>query len=61
MTDRNDTAKTDAAAKQTEAKKQLPKTADETNGAAMATVAGAGVAAAAAGAVLLNRRKREQH
>ncbi len=55
---KDDAPKADAV-KQETAKKQLPKTADETNTAAMAVVAGAGVAAVAAGAVLMGRRKNE--
>ena len=55
---KDDAPKADAV-KQENAKEQLPKTADETNTAAMAVAAGAGVAAVAAGAVLMGRRKNE--
>ncbi|MBS5477556.1 MAG: InlB B-repeat-containing protein, partial [Coriobacteriia bacterium] len=56
-TDKKDESKKDESQK----KDQLPKTGDDTNVAGLAAAGAAGVAALGAGAVLLNRRKREQN
>ena len=47
--------------KDTAKKNELPKTGDETNAAGVAVAGAAGVAALGAGALILNRRKREQN
>ena len=58
--DKND-GKDNGKKDESQKKDQLPKTGDDTNVAGLAAAGAAGVAALGAGAVLLNRRKREQN
>ena len=58
--DKND-GKDEGKKDDSQKKDQLPKTGDDTNVAGLAAAGAAGVAALGAGAVLLNRRKREQN